>query len=131
MNSSTKIFRLALSFALLVNAGVADTNEQVFFLNESENQTLTTADTESAVSIPDLPSEVELSDEWKVRIPMAAEWYITSDYGMRCGVPGVYSGCAQHTGLDFGNGPTYNQPVYSTTYGVVSFTSSFGGVYIS
>ena len=56
----------------------------------------------------------------RIRIPMASDWYITSEWGNRCDVYNVYNGCLHHSGLDFGNGPTWGQAFYPVAKGTVT-----------
>lgn len=91
-------------------------------------QSLTTAERVDD-SLPLETSPVELSAEYRVRHPMQPGSYVTSEYGNRCNVEGVYSGCAMHSGIDFGNGPSAGWLAYPTARGVVSFVGAFNGEY--
>lgn len=70
----------------------------------------------------------ELAEEYKVRIPLD-DYYVTSEFGHRCDVEDVYSGCLHHSGIDFGNGPSIGRPAFPTASGIVTLTQRGGGIY--
>ena len=73
-------------------------------------------------------ASVELSPEFMVRHPLSVS-IVTDEWGMRCGVANVYSGCLQHTGIDFGTGMETGWSAYPTARGYVSFVGAFNGEY--
>lgn len=57
----------------------------------------------------------------RYRFPLKDYTYITSSYGMRCNVEGVYEGCDFHDGLDFG---VYNEgdwTLFPVTSGEITY----------
>lgn len=97
-------------------------------VSERVMQTLTTGEYEY-ISLPETTPTAELDPQFIVRHPISPGSYVTSEYGMRCDVPGVYSGCLMHSGIDWGVIGVSDWSAYPTARGTVSFVGSFNGPY--
>lgn len=102
--------------------------EQLLSVQEGEPfPTLSEAPERPSEAISELP---EPSPPPTTQTPMTGEHYETGSYGERCDVPGVYTGCIFHDGIDWGNNLIIGQPVRSasssgTVAGVFSFDGPF------
>lgn len=74
-----------------------------------------------------LAVERELTRINRVRFPINPGWYLTGDFGNRCDVAGAYSGCAVHTGMDFGVSNQTGWNTYPVAKGAVVGVFHFDG----
>ena len=110
--------------------------EELYKLQESNRKHKEEKELESGnitAKIEEVIVEVEPVEETikepvaTIQIPMTAEYYVTSHFGERCDVAGVYTGCFFHTGIDFGNNQIIGQELKPVMAGEVIDTYFGGG----